>query len=60
MIVAKLSPDELEDEREIHDPKIRATIRKGYEEFLDGKSRPIGDLFAARATRTPSRGRPKA
>jgi AbrB family looped-hinge helix DNA binding protein len=56
-IVPKLSPDELEDEREIRDPKIRATIRKGYEEFLDGKSRPIADLFSARVARNSGGGR---
>jgi hypothetical protein len=28
-IVPKLSPDELQDERDISDPKTRATIRKG-------------------------------
>jgi len=58
-IVPKLSPDEVEDEREIHDPKVRATIRKGYAEFLDGKSRPIGELLATRAPRTTSRTRRK-
>jgi bifunctional DNA-binding transcriptional regulator/antitoxin component of YhaV-PrlF toxin-antitoxin module len=45
-IVPKLSPDELEDEREIRDPKIRAAIRKGHEEFVTGKSRPAGQLLA--------------
>ena len=59
-IIPKLSPDEVDDELEIRDPKIRAIIRKGYEEFLDGKSHPIRDLLAARAPRTTSCGRPKA
>ena len=45
-IVPKLSLDEQEDEREIHDPKIRATIRKGHEEFLAGKTRPAEQLLA--------------
>lgn len=45
-IVRKLSPDEQEDEREIRDPKIRAAIRKGHEEFLAGKTRPAGELLA--------------
>lgn len=39
-IVPKLTPDELEDEREIRDPRVRSTIRQGYREFLDGKTRP--------------------
>jgi AbrB family looped-hinge helix DNA binding protein len=51
-IVPKLTPDEIQDEREIRDPKIRAATRKSYEEFLVGKSRPIEELFAQRAART--------
>jgi AbrB family looped-hinge helix DNA binding protein len=51
-ISPKLSPDELQDEREIRDPKIRASIKKSYQEFLAGKSRPIQELFAERAART--------
>ncbi len=51
-IVPKLTPDEIQDEREIRDPKIRASIRKGYQEFLAGKSRPIQELFAERAARS--------
>jgi bifunctional DNA-binding transcriptional regulator/antitoxin component of YhaV-PrlF toxin-antitoxin module len=47
-IVPKVSPDELQDEREVRDPKIRAAIRDGHQEFLAGKSRPIEDFFAAR------------
>jgi len=39
-IIPKLSPDELQDESEIRDPKIRAIIREGFQEFLDGKTRP--------------------
>ena len=48
-IAPKLSPDEIQDEREIRDPKIRATIRKGYEEYLAGQTQPIEDFFAKRA-----------
>lgn len=54
-IVPKLTPDEIQDEREIRDPKVRATIRKSYEEFLAGKSRPIQDLFAGRVARPSGR-----
>jgi bifunctional DNA-binding transcriptional regulator/antitoxin component of YhaV-PrlF toxin-antitoxin module len=39
-IVPKLTPDEIEDERELRDPRIRTTIRRGYQEFLAGKTRP--------------------
>jgi AbrB family looped-hinge helix DNA binding protein len=56
-IVPKLTPDEIQDEREIRDPKIRAAIRKSYQEFLAGESRPIQELFAARATRSKSKRR---
>ena len=55
-IVPKLTPDELEDEREISDPKIRAFIRKSHEDFLAGKSRPAEELLAAlRASAKPKK-----
>jgi AbrB family looped-hinge helix DNA binding protein len=55
-IVPKLTPDEIEDEREIRDPKVRATIRKSYEDVVAGKSRgPIQELFAESAARTTGR-----
>jgi AbrB family looped-hinge helix DNA binding protein len=44
-IVPKLTPDEAQDEEEIRDPKIRAAIRKGYQEFLAGKTRPIEEFL---------------
>jgi antitoxin component of MazEF toxin-antitoxin module len=56
-IVPKLSPDELQDEREIRDPKIRAAIREGHAEFLAGKTRRIEDFFAERASRSRKRAR---
>ena len=61
-IAPKLTPDELEDKREIHDPKVRAIIRQSHEEFLAGKSRPIEELFAKRALQTakPARRRSRA
>jgi len=59
-IVPKLTADEIQDEREIRDPKVRAVIRKNYEEFLAGKSRPIEELFAERTSRTTRRKRSKA
>jgi hypothetical protein len=48
-IVPRLSPDERQDERKIRYPKIRATLQKGHEEFLAGKTRPISEFFAERA-----------
>jgi AbrB family looped-hinge helix DNA binding protein len=56
-IIPKLSPDELQAEQEIRDAKIRAVIRAGYREFLAGKTRPIEEFLADRATRTPKRSR---
>ena len=56
-ILPKLSPDELQDKREVRNPKIRAAIRKGYDEFRAGKTRPIGEFFVACAAR--SRKRPR-
>jgi AbrB family looped-hinge helix DNA binding protein len=60
-IVPKLSADELQDEREIRDPKIRAKIQQGYEEFLAGKTRPIEEFFSERDARSvkPRRRRPR-
>jgi AbrB family looped-hinge helix DNA binding protein len=59
-IVPKLTPDEIQDEREIRDPKVRAAIGKSHEEFLAGKSRPIQELFAERAARTTRHRRRRA
>jgi bifunctional DNA-binding transcriptional regulator/antitoxin component of YhaV-PrlF toxin-antitoxin module len=54
-IVPKLSSDELQDAQEIRDPRIRAAIRKGNEEFLAGKTRPMEEFFDERATETRKR-----
>ena len=52
-IVPKSAPDELQDAEEIRDPRIRAAIRKGHEEFLAGETRPaealLGELQKDRA-----------
>ena len=56
-ITPKLAPDELQDEQEIRNPKIRGMIRQGYKEFLAGKTRPIGELFAERASSASKRPR---
>ena len=37
--------DEVEDYREIHDPKIQEIIREGTKEYLAGKSRPAEELL---------------
>jgi len=56
-IAPKLSPDERQDEHEARDPRIRAAIRKGYEEFLAGKTRPIEEFFTERAALARKRAR---
>jgi hypothetical protein len=37
--------DKFEDYLEIQDPKVRAIIAKGSQEYLTGKSRPAEDLL---------------
>jgi hypothetical protein len=59
-IVPKLTLDEIEDEREPHDPKVRRIIRKGYQKFLDGKGRPIEELFVKRSAHPSKPSRSKA
>jgi hypothetical protein len=44
-IVGIMGADELEDYLELHDPKIRAQIRKSHEDYLAGKSRPAEQLL---------------
>jgi AbrB family looped-hinge helix DNA binding protein len=56
-IIPKRSPDEVQDEREVADPKIRATIRQGYEEFLAGRTRSIKEVLAERDVRNTKRTR---
>ena len=58
-IVPKPSSDELQDRNEVRGPKIRGAIRTGHEEFLAGKTRPIQEFLAERASRVrkPVRGR---
>jgi hypothetical protein len=45
-IAGLMDIDEFEDYLELKDPKIRAHIRKSYEEYLAGKSRPAEELLA--------------
>ena len=61
-IAPKLTLDEMEDEREIRDPKVRAVIQQSQKEFLAGKSRPIEELFANRTRKTakPTRRRSRS
>jgi AbrB family looped-hinge helix DNA binding protein len=54
-IIPKLSPDELQDDRDVRDPKVRAAIRKSHQEVLAGESRPAEEFFAERASRARKR-----
>jgi bifunctional DNA-binding transcriptional regulator/antitoxin component of YhaV-PrlF toxin-antitoxin module len=45
-VIPKQTADELDDQRDLRDPKIRAAIKKSNQDFLDGKSRPADELLA--------------
>jgi hypothetical protein len=57
-IAGLMDIDEFEDYLELKDPKIREHIRKSYQEYLAGKSRPAEEFLAElRATaRKPTKG----
>jgi len=62
-IVPKLSPEELEDAREVQDPKVRAHIRKSNDDYLAGRSRPATEFLAelrAEAHRKPRKKRARS
>jgi len=44
-VVGIMDIDEFEDYLELQDPKVRAIIRKGRQEYLAGKSRPAEELL---------------
>lgn len=44
-VAAVMDIDEFEDYLELQDPKVRAIIRKGHQEYLVGKSRPAEELL---------------
>ena len=45
-VAGLLDIDEFEDYLELQDPKVRAHIRKSYQEYLAGKGRPAEELLA--------------
>jgi AbrB family looped-hinge helix DNA binding protein len=61
-IAPKLSVNELQDEQEIRDPKVREHIRKSNTDYLAGRSRPARDFLSAlRAEATkPKKKRPRS
>ena len=44
-LAAMMDVDEFEDYLEIHDPRVRAIIHQGTEEYRAGKSRPARELL---------------
>ena len=44
-VVAIMDIDEFEDYLELQDPRVRAIIKKGHQEYLAGKSRPAEELL---------------
>ena len=59
-LAALMDVDEFEDYLELQDPKVRAIIRRGTEEYRAGKSRPARELLEelrARAARKVTRRR---
>ncbi len=45
-IIPKLTPEELEDQREMRDPKVREHIRKSNADYLAGRSRPASEFLS--------------
>jgi len=45
-VAGLMNIDEFEDYLELQDPKVHTHIRKSYEEYLAGKSRPAEELLA--------------
>ena len=50
-MIGIMAADEMEDYLELQDPKVREHIRKSNEEYLAGKSRPVEEFLAERATK---------
>jgi PHD/YefM family antitoxin component YafN of YafNO toxin-antitoxin module len=44
-VAAIMDVDEFEDYLELQDPKVRAIIKKGHQEYLAGKGRPAEELL---------------
>ena len=58
-VAGLMGAEELEDYLELQDPKVRANIRKSYQEYRAGKGRPFQEFLAelrAEELKTPVRG----
>jgi AbrB family looped-hinge helix DNA binding protein len=56
-IIPKLTPDEIEGEREMRDPKLRAHIRKSNADYLADRSRPAGEFLSELRTEAHKAGK---
>ena len=56
-ITPKLSPDELQDEQEIQDPRVVEHIRKSNADYLAGRSRPAKDFLSELRAESPAPGK---
>lgn len=45
-VAGLMAADEMEDYLELRDPKVRADIRKSYQEYRAGKGRPMEEFLA--------------
>lgn len=56
-IAGLMNIDEFEDYLELQDPKVREHIRKSYQEYLAGKSRPAEEFLKELSAKTERRAR---
>jgi AbrB family looped-hinge helix DNA binding protein len=54
-IIPKLSPDELQDEREIRDPKVRRAIQESNADIAAGRTKPAEELLSLLTPRKKSK-----
>jgi hypothetical protein len=54
-IIPKLSPDELQDEREIRDPKVRRAIQESNADIAAGRTKPADELLSLLTLRKKSK-----
>jgi len=46
-VAGLMDPDELEDYLDTRDPKMQRQIARGYDEYLEGKTRPAQEFLAS-------------
>ncbi len=55
-VVGVMDIDEFEDYLELKDPKVRGHIRKSYQEYIKGKSRPAKQFLSELRKEKKSKG----